>query len=43
MTNQSQIDYERVDRAIGYIARHYKDKPSLEYVAGAIHVSPFHF
>ena len=43
MTNQSQIDYERVERAIGYIARHYKDKPSLEDVAAAIHVSPFHF
>jgi AraC family transcriptional regulator of adaptative response/methylated-DNA-[protein]-cysteine methyltransferase len=43
MTNQSQIDYERVERAIGYIARHYKDQPSLEDVAAAIHVSPFHF
>ncbi|MGB2015919.1 MAG: methylated-DNA--[protein]-cysteine S-methyltransferase [Candidatus Puniceispirillum sp.] len=43
MTNQSQIDYERVERAIGYIARHYKDKPSLDDVAAAIHVSPFHF
>jgi AraC family transcriptional regulator of adaptative response/methylated-DNA-[protein]-cysteine methyltransferase len=43
MTNQSQIDYERVERAIGYIARHYTDKPSLEDVAAEIHVSPFHF
>lgn len=43
MTNQSQIDYERVERAIGYIVRHYKDKPSLEDVAAAIQVSPFHF
>ena len=43
MTSQSQIDYKRVERAIGYIVRHYKDKPSLEDVAAEIHVSPFHF
>ena len=41
--NQSQIDYKRVERAIDYIARNYKDKPSLEDIAAEIHVSPFHF
>ena len=43
MTNQSQIDYKRIERAIGYIVRHYKDKPTLEDIAAEIHVSPFHF
>ena len=41
--SQSQIDYKRVERAIDYIARNYKDKPSLEDIAAEIHVSPFHF
>ena len=41
--SQSQIDYKRVERAIDYITRNYKDKPSLEDIAAEIHVSPFHF
>ena len=43
MMSQSQIDYKRVERAIDYIARNYKDKPSLEDIAAEINVSPFHF
>ena len=43
MMSQSQIDYKRVERAIDYITRNYKDKLSLEDIVAEIHVSPFHF
>ena len=43
MANQKQIDYERIERAIHFINAHFKDQPSLEDIADAVHVSPFHF
>ena len=43
MTTQSQIDYKRVENAIDYIVENFKSKPSLDDIAEAIHVSPFHF
>jgi AraC family transcriptional regulator of adaptative response/methylated-DNA-[protein]-cysteine methyltransferase len=33
----------RIARAIGYVAEHYQDQPSLEQMAEAAHLSPFHF
>jgi AraC family transcriptional regulator of adaptative response/methylated-DNA-[protein]-cysteine methyltransferase len=33
----------RIARAIGYVAEHYQDQPSLEEMAEAAHLSPFHF
>lgn len=35
-------DYDRVARAIEYLRRHQPDQPSLEDVARAVHLSPFH-
>ena len=33
----------RIARAIGYVAEHYQEQPSLEQMAEAAHLSPFHF
>ena len=43
MHNQTQIDYRRIEAAIAYIASHYRDAPSLDEVAAAANLSPFHF
>ena len=36
-------DYERVERAIAYIAAHVDRQPCLDEVAAHVHLSPFHF
>ena len=33
----------RIANAIGYVAQHYQEQPSLEAMAGAADLSPFHF
>jgi AraC family transcriptional regulator, regulatory protein of adaptative response / methylated-DNA-[protein]-cysteine methyltransferase len=33
----------RIASAIGYVAEHYQEQPSLEEMAGAANLSPFHF
>jgi AraC family transcriptional regulator, regulatory protein of adaptative response / methylated-DNA-[protein]-cysteine methyltransferase len=33
----------RIANAIGYVAEHYQEQPSLEDMAGAANLSPFHF
>lgn len=38
-----QINYYRIEKAISYITDHFRDQPSLEEVAKAVHMSPFHF
>lgn len=35
--------HARIAEAIGYVTEHYQDQPSLEEMAGAAHLSPFHF
>jgi len=40
---QTQIDYARVEQAIGYIAANLAQQPTLDEIAAAVHVSPFHF
>lgn len=35
-------DYERIEAAIQFIDAHYQQQPSLEEIAAAIHLSPFH-
>ena len=35
--------HARIAQAIGYVAEHYQDQPSLEEMAGAARLSPFHF
>jgi len=43
MNEQQQLNYQRVAAAIEYITTHFKSQPTLEEVAGNVHVSPFHF
>ncbi|MDQ0782815.1 methylated-DNA--[protein]-cysteine S-methyltransferase [Chryseobacterium sp. W4I1] len=43
MSAQSQIDYNRIAKAIEYIQSNFRLQPSLEEVAENIHLSPAHF
>ncbi|KMQ65518.1 cysteine methyltransferase [Chryseobacterium angstadtii] len=43
MSAQSQIDYNRIAKAIEYIQSNFRLQPSLEEVAEKIHLSPAHF
>lgn len=43
MSDQKQRDYERIEKAIHFINSNFKDQPSLEEIAAAVHVSPYHF
>jgi AraC family transcriptional regulator of adaptative response/methylated-DNA-[protein]-cysteine methyltransferase len=43
MTNQENKNYHRIAKAIDYINLHFKNQPSLEVIAKAIGMSPFHF
>lgn len=45
MTRMQQLcdDYRRVEKAIAYLEDHVSRQPSLEDVAAAVHLSPFHF
>lgn len=43
MITQKQIDYERIEKAIRFIHDNFKAQPSLDEIAEAVHVSPFHF
>jgi AraC family transcriptional regulator of adaptative response/methylated-DNA-[protein]-cysteine methyltransferase len=43
MSTQSQIDYNRVAKAIEYIRSNFRLQPSLEEVAEKINLSPTHF
>ncbi|MCG8510516.1 MAG: methylated-DNA--[protein]-cysteine S-methyltransferase [Rhodospirillales bacterium] len=37
------LDYRRIERAVCFIVENRQEQPSLEEIAGAAHVSPFHF
>ncbi|WP_345992371.1 bifunctional helix-turn-helix domain-containing protein/methylated-DNA--[protein]-cysteine S-methyltransferase [Chryseobacterium sp. Chry.R1] len=43
MSTQSQIDYNRIAKAIEYIQSNFKLQPSLEEVAEKVHLSPKKF
>lgn len=43
MTDQQSTNYQRIAQAIDYIHGNFKDQPSLDDIATAIGVSPFHF
>jgi AraC family transcriptional regulator, regulatory protein of adaptative response / methylated-DNA-[protein]-cysteine methyltransferase len=43
MQTQETINYKRIEEAIDFYKSHFKEQPSLEDVAGHIHLSPFHF
>ena len=36
-------NYERIEKAIGYIKRHFQQQPDLDEVARQVYLSPFHF
>ncbi|MEZ5018506.1 MAG: methylated-DNA--[protein]-cysteine S-methyltransferase [Flavipsychrobacter sp.] len=42
MKDQASIDYNRIAKAIDYIKTHFKEQPTLDEVANAVHLSPFH-
>lgn len=43
MTDQQQINYNRIAEAIDYIKENFKEQPNLDEVAEQVHLSPFHF
>ena len=36
-------NYERIEKAIGYINSHFKEQPDLDEIAKQVFLSPFHF
>lgn len=43
MSEQEQLNYNRIAEAIGYIRTNFKEQPSLNQIAETVHLSPFHF
>ncbi|TMM59208.1 methylated-DNA--[protein]-cysteine S-methyltransferase [Maribacter algarum] len=43
MTEQEQINYNRIAEAIDYIKKNFREQPSLNDIAESVHLSPFHF
>ncbi len=43
MTQQEQLNYERIAEAITYLKTNFKEQPSLHQIAEQVHLSPFHF
>ncbi|MET0242747.1 MAG: methylated-DNA--[protein]-cysteine S-methyltransferase [Flavitalea sp.] len=40
---EDNINYQRIEKAIGYLKEHFRDQPSLDRIAEEVHLSPFHF
>jgi AraC family transcriptional regulator of adaptative response/methylated-DNA-[protein]-cysteine methyltransferase len=40
---QQELDYQRIQKAIEYLAENFKKQPELKEVAAQVHLSPFHF
>ncbi|MFD2600936.1 methylated-DNA--[protein]-cysteine S-methyltransferase [Flavobacterium suzhouense] len=43
MKEQSNINFERITQAIGYLKDNFKEQPNLEELAEKVHLSQFHF
>lgn len=43
MSDQDQVNFERIKEAIEYLGQHFKDQPALDAVAKKVHLSPYHF
>ena len=41
--SQTSIDYQRIEKAIQFLAENFHSQPSLKEIAGNIHMSEFHF
>jgi AraC family transcriptional regulator, regulatory protein of adaptative response / methylated-DNA-[protein]-cysteine methyltransferase len=39
----TEINYDRIAKAITYIREHFREQPDLENIANEVHLSPFHF
>jgi len=39
---EDHTNYTRVEETIRFLARNYRNQPSLEEIAGKMHISPFH-
>ncbi|MEX0661561.1 MAG: methylated-DNA--[protein]-cysteine S-methyltransferase [Balneolaceae bacterium] len=42
-TEQNNLNYRRIARAIEFIESNFKDQPSLDEIAASVHLSPHHF
>ena len=40
---QAAVDYERIEKAIQFLANNFHSQPNLKEIAGNIHVSEYHF
>ncbi len=43
VTEQQQINYQRIEQAILFLEKNFKHQPELTEIAEEAHVSPFHF
>ena len=43
MKEQSEIDYQRIEKAIYFLRDNFRHQPTLEEIAEKVHMSPFHF
>ncbi len=43
METQSELDYQRIEKAIEFLTVNYKKQPSLDEAAEHVNLSPFHF
>lgn len=43
MTSRDRYNYDRIAKAIEFITENFREQPSLEDVAAAVNVSPYHF
>lgn len=43
MSEQENIKYDRIEKAIEYIKSNFKQQPTLNQIAEQVHLSPFHF
>lgn len=43
MKTQEKINYNRIEKAIGYLVSNFKSQPNLEEVAEHVNLSPYHF
>ncbi|MCU4674550.1 methylated-DNA--[protein]-cysteine S-methyltransferase [Catenovulum sp. 2E275] len=43
LASPESVDYYRIEQAIEYIQANFKQQPSLETIASAVNLSPYHF
>ena len=41
--DQQELNFERITAAIDYIRTHFRSQPTLDEIAAAVNLSPFHF